>query len=407
MAGPYDYTIQQPNITGSLISGIQAGSQIRAQQVAQQKAESYSADLQSYLQNPTAQSAAAMMAKYPESQKAISASFDTYDKGQKEDIFKAGTQAYSAIQNGKPEVAMDILDQRISAAENAGQDTSDLVSLKQSLERDPRGAGAGLALTMSALNPDAWSKIASESRAAAMAPSELTASQAKAQKAAVDAKYAESAAVQDLAKGGWEISKLQNDIGISRQNSQIAALNAATAREGNDLKRQALQLKLDEKIQKRDDAVKTKAAEVAAARGSIDNLLNTADRVLQTDQDVISSATGPISSRLPTLSSDTADFEELLNTLGAQTFLAQIPSMKSMGALSEKEGDKLQASLTNLSIRQSPERLQQNVKEAQRLMLKARENLSTKYGVPDVVPDTPAAQPSPSNIDALLKKYGG
>lgn len=411
MVAPIDYSIPSPDIAGSLLGGIQAGQTLlanrealQAREAAQNKAAMYQSDLQNYLSNPSAQSASAMMAKYPESQKAISASFDTYDKGQKEDIFKAGTQAYSAIQNGKPEIAMDLLDQRIAAAENSGQDTSDLVSLKQSLERDPKGAGAGLALTMSALNPDAWSKIASEQRSAAMAPSELTASQAKASKAATDAKFAESAAVQDLQKGGWEIQKLANDINISKLNSQIAAMNAATARQGNEikgqtnnLKLQELQMQLQDKVQARDQAVQQKAAEVTSARGNIDNFLNTADRVLQTDPSVVESAAGPISSRTPTLSQDTADFEELLTTLGSQAFMSQIPSMKGLGALSEKEGDKLQSSLQNLSLRQSPKQLMENVREAQRLILKGRQNLSTKFGVPDVTPDRPDLQSQPAS----------
>lgn len=397
MAGPYDYTIQQPDIAGSLMGGIQAGAQFGAQQAAQQKQQQYAADLQSYLANPSAQSASAMMAKYPESQKALSKSFETFDKGQKEDIFKAGTQAYSAIKNGRPEIAMDILDQRIKAAENTGQDTADLESLKQSLRNDPQGTGASLALTMAAFNPDAWSKVASEQREAELAPSKLTESQAKASKALVDSKYAESAAVQDLQKGGWEIQKLANDIGISRQNSQIAALNAATAREGNDLKRQELQLKLQEKIDARDAKVNEKSAELTSARASIDNMLNTADRVLQTPANTVSSAAGPISSRTPTLSADTADFEELLNTLSSQAFMAQIPALKGMGALSNAEGEKLQSSLQNLSLRQSPERLLENVREAQRLIIKSRDNLSNKYGVPNVIPDRPALQSQPAS----------
>lgn len=407
MPEPFDYTIQQPNIAGSLMGGIQAGQQLGAQRAGQEKQRQYAADLQSYLSAPSAQSASAMMAKYPEFQKSMSASFETFDKGQKEDIFKSGTQAYSAIQNGKPEIAKQILDERITAAENAGQDASDLISLKQSLERDPGATGAALGLTLSSLDPDKWSKIATEQRASAMAPSELTASQAKAAKAAVDAKYAESSAVQDLAKGGWEISKLQNDIGISRQNSQIAAMNAATAREGNSLKREALQLKLREKIDKRDETIRTKASEIESSRATIDNMLNTADRILKTPMDVIESAAGPISSRFPTTSSDTADLEALVDTLSSQAFMAQIPALKGMGALSNAEGEKLQSSLQNLSLKQSPERLVENIKEAQRLILKSRSALSDKYGVPDIVPDTPAAQPSPSNIDALLKKYGG
>lgn len=412
--GPYDYSVQQPDIAGSLLGGIQAGQQLGAARDAIDLKKQYADDLHSTLSNPTPQAFSALIAKYPQQQKAFKASWDILNKDQQDQQFSAGTQAYSAIQNGKPEVAVDLLDKQISAMENSGQDAGNLTKIKEAVQRDPQGAGAQIALSLSSFDPDRWGKIAGEMRSSAKAPAEQSLAEAKATKAATDAKFAESKAVQDLAKGGWDISKIQNDIGISRQNAQIAAMTAATARQANgiksdtnNLKLQELKLKLQDKVQARDQAVNQKAAEVTNARGSIDNFLNTADRVLKTDPDVIGSAAGPISSRTPTLSQDTADFEELINTLGSQAFLAQIPNMKSMGALSEKEGDKLQTSLQNLSLRQSPERLTENVREAQRLLLKSRANLSQKYGVPDVTPDTPAATPSPTNIDALMKKYGG
>lgn len=414
MAGPFDYTVQSPNIVGSILGGIQGGQQLRANQdalaardAAIEKQRQYAADLQNYLSAPSANNASAMIAKYPEFQKSLSASFDIYDKAQKDDIFKAGTQAYSAIRNGKPEIAKKILDDRIAAAENSGQDTKDLVDLRRQFDTDPNAVASGLALTMSALKPDEWGKIAGEMRSAAKAPAEQSLAESKAAKAATDAKFAESAAVQDLAKGGWEIQKLANDIDISRQNSQIAAMNAATSREGNDIKRQEMQLKLQGKIDKRDAAINEKVSAVQSGRSTIDNFLNTADKVVNTPAGVVSSATGTISSRLPTVDQDVADFEETLKTLGSQAFLSQVPSMKGLGALTEAEGKKLESSLANLSLRQSPEKLIENVKEAQRLMLKARSTLSDRYGVPDVTPDTPAAAPTPTGIDALLQKYGG
>jgi hypothetical protein len=411
---PYDYSVQQPDIAGSLLGGIQAGEKIAASRRATDLSKQYSEDLHNTLANPTPQAFSALIAKYPQQQKAFQASWGILNKEQQDQQFSAGTQAYSAIQNGKPEVAVDLLDKQITAMQNAGQDASNLTKIKEAVQRDPQGAGGQIALSLSSFDPDRWGKIAGEMRESAKAPAEQSLAEAKATKAATDAKFAESKAVQDLAKGGWDISKIQNDIGISRQNAQIAAMNAATARQangiksqGNDLKLQELQLKLQDKVQARDQAVQQKAAEVSNARGSIDNFLNTADRVLKTDPSVVGSAAGPISSRTPTLSQDTADFEELVNTLSSQAFMSQIPSMKGLGALSEKEGEKLQSSLQNLSLRQSPERLLENVKEAQRLILKSRSNLSQKYGVPDVTPDTPAAQPSPTNIEALLQKYGG
>jgi hypothetical protein len=425
VAQPYDYTIQQPDILGSIVGGLQAGQQIASSQNAQDKAAMYQADLQNYLQNPTARGASAMIAKYPESQKALSASFDIYDKGQKEDIFKSGTQAYSAIKNGKPEIAIGILDQRIQAAANSGEDTSDLESLKQSIQQNPQGAAAGLALTMSSMNPDAWSKIASEQREAELAPSQLSESQAKAQKAGVDAKFAESKAVQDLSKGGWEIQKLANDIGISRQNAQIAAINAATAREGNSLKKEELQLKLDEKIQKRDDAVREKVAKIESVRSTIDNSVGTIDRILKNP--ALNSVLGAVegSSLYPSTlvgllpgtasADDRANAEADIDTLKSQTFLNKLQEMKEasttgasgLGGLTEKEGEKLVNGVQSLRTKQSEKQFRENLTEVQRLLMKNRANLANKYGVPDTIPDTPQAQPSPDDIDALVRQYGG
>lgn len=404
MAGPYDYTIQAPNIAGSIAGGLKSGLELGAatQAAEAQKADalrrqSFSADLESHLANPTSQSTSALIAKYPEFQKSIAKSFEVYSQGEKEGIFRDGIQAISAIRNGKPDVARKILEDRITATENSGRDATDLKNLLSQFDNDPKAVESGLALTMSGLDPEKFSKIAGEQRAAEKAPAELSLAQSKAGKAAVDAKFAESAAVQNLQKGGWEIQKLANDIGISKLNSQIAAMNAATSRERNDLKRQELGLKVQEKIDARDAKVNEKSAELTSARASIDNMLNTADRVLQTPANTVSSAAGPISSRTPTLSADTADFEELLNTLSSQAFMAQIPALKGMGALSNAEGEKLQSSLQNLSLRQSPERLMENVREAQRLIIKSRDNLSNKFGVPNVIPDRPALQSQPAS----------
>lgn len=405
MVQPIDYLaqLQQPDISGQFIGGLQTGQALKAQQQQKEQAEQYSADLQQYLAEPTAQGAAAMTAKYPKQREAFKQAWDIQSKDQQDANFLAGTQVYSAIQSGRPDVAAQVLDENITAMENSGQDSSALKTIRETLQRDPKITGAQIGLTLSSLEPDRWAKVATEMRSAEQAPFELTEKQAKAQKAAVDAKFAESTAVQDLAKKGWDIAKIQNDIGISRQNSQIAAMTAGLKRETNDLKRQELQQKVQSAQVKRDAEVLEKTAQVETGRASIDNMLNSADRILKTPVGVISSAAGPISSKLPTLSSDTADLEELVNTMASQAFMAQIPNLKGMGALSNAEGEKLQSSLQNLSLRQSPERLIENVQEAQRLMLKARSTLADRYGVPDVMPDRPTvdAQPASSGFRVL------
>lgn len=406
MVQPIDYLgmLPQVDLGQSLLSGLQAGAslrQVRDERAAAEQArvqqEQFQADLQNALANPNARNFAAMTAKYPQMREAFKQSWDLLSEDQRNAEFGAGIQVYNALQNNNPQAALSVLDEQIAAMKNSGQDVSDLQNIRRQVETDPRGAQGYVGLVLSSINPDGWGKAASEMRAAQAAPYELSEKASKAKKAAIDAKYAESNAVQEIEKRGWDIQKLANDIHVSRQNSQIAAINANLKREENDVKRQELKLKLDEKVAKRDADLREKVANVETGRASIDNMLNSADRILKTPAGVISSAAGPISSRLPTVSSDTADLEALVETLSSQAFMAQIPNLKGMGALSNAEGEKLQASLQNLSLKQSPERLIENVREAQRLMLKARSNLADRYGVPDTIPDRPALESQPAS----------
>jgi hypothetical protein len=70
-----------------------------------------------------------------------------------------------------------------------------------------------------------------------------------------------------------------------------------------------------------------------------------------------------------------------------------------MGALSNTEGEKLQAALQNFSLRQSPERLKENLAEARRLLTKARASIAKQYGAQETKPDTPAAENSSNVVD--------
>jgi hypothetical protein len=243
---------------------------------------------------------------------------------------------------------------------------------------------------------------------------------ADAKKAQVDANFAQVKIEADLKQAAATLRKTEADILIDKENTRIAALNAAAAKETNNLKRQELQQKIDDAKEKRDALDRDQKATVSNQSADIDNFLNTAQRVLNTPEDVIKSATGPVASRLPTLSSDVSDFEALVEALGSQAFIAQIPKIKGTGSLSEKEGDKLQASLQTLSLKQSPARLKENVTEAVRLLTKVRENIALKYGVQAPPIDIPSAAgvlvnlpngqtlkfPNQTAADAFKKKAG-
>jgi len=442
LQAPVNYMAMTPQVDlGRSFSEFgQVLAQRRQQEQAQAVKQQFANDLQAAQTDGSQKAWLGMIAKYPQFREA----FGDVRKGVGEDRinndFTQGFEISNALENNAPEVAAQRVETIIAAKKNAGEPTKIYEDVLTSLQNgNIKGAQSGVNFALTAIDPDRFEKSVKAKTTATKAPEELrtavaaaekavadaktaqaTATNAPekaaadaakatadAQKAAVAAKFAESNAVIDLQKKGWDITKIQNDIDIAKQNSRIAAMNAATAKEGNALKRQENELKLREMIDKRDTAVREKVAEIESARADMDNFLNTADRILATPKGVVKAAAGPVDARLPTLLPSVSDFEALVETLGSQAFMAQIPKMKGTGALSEGEGKKLQSSLQNLSLSQSPERLLENVKEAQRLIMKGRANLVRKSGLPESIPDTPAVQTSPSDIDALIKKYGG
>jgi hypothetical protein len=393
LQAPINYAAMAPQINigqqfaelGQVLAERQKRTQ--AEEVKQQ----FATDLQAAQAAGDQKSWLNMIAKYPQFREAFGDVRKGVNEEQLKNEFTQGFEISNALENNAPEVAMQRVQTIIQAKKNAGKPTKIYEDVFSALESgNIKGAQAGVNLALTALDPDRFTKSVTAKTTAEKAPSEVTEAQAKAQSAAVAAKFAESNAVTDLTKKGWDITKVQEDIKIAKENARIAALNAATARETNVLKRQENELKLQDMIEKRDATVRQVAAEVESQRGDMDNFLNTANRIKQTPREVINSATGPVTSRLPTLGQQTADFEGLVETLGAQSFISQIPKIKGTGALSEKEGDKLQASLQNLSLKQSPDRLIENVNESIRLIEKARKTLSLRSGLPDTPMDIPS-----------------
>jgi hypothetical protein len=444
MVQPMNYNIDVQSPFEAALSGFKIGAtvadiqaqrqaqeaQMRAQEAELQRRQMLNSQIASLMQNPnpTARDFANIAMQLPEKEAAsMRANWDALSKDKQDNELRFGGQVMSAFGSSQPQIGIQLLRERATAERNSGneQQAKAYETWAQMAEASPQTAQKTIGIMLAGLPGgdkviEGTVKIATEERAAAMAPAQLSEAEAKAKSAAVAAKFAESNAAIDLQKKGWDINKIQNDILIAKQNASIAAMNAQIAREGNDLKRTELQLKLQEMEQKRDESVRGKVAEATTAAAQSDNLLNTVEKALNmsiTGRDkygkptgftgTIESATGPISSRIPTLSQDVADFEEIVETLGSQITMSRIGEMK--GALSDKDLATLKSSLQSLSLRQSPEQLVGNLIEIQRLTQKARKNTMDKFGAPAAlsVPDTPSAQPSPAEIGDLLKRYGG
>lgn len=397
----------------------QQEQQFKLQQQEQQQAQQ--ADLNSRLQalignkNPTVQDYANISMLMPKDQaESTRKAWDMLSADKQQNRLSRAGQVLAAFNAGADDVALGMLDEEAQALRNVGdeQGAKAAEAYAQVARINPAMARTNIGLLLAQIPGgdkviESITKLGADRRAEEKAPFELTEAQAKSQKAAVDAKFAESNAVVDLQKKGWDITKLQEDIAITKQNARIAAANAATAREGNTLKRQELGLKLQEMQQKRDDMVREKVGKATEAYDAIDNSLNTIDKLFKNPawKDVIGSFEGRMPESASLLDDDESDAIALINTLGSQVFLAKAKEAGSMVGLTEKEGEKLQQSLAAVTRAQGEKAFESNLREAQRLLLKSRKNASDKFGVPQTIPDTPAVDPSGADISALIKKY--
>ena len=434
MVAPIDYSLDVQAPFQSALQGFQGASAIRgtllqqdaqAAQAAQQ--EAMRKDLASLSANPTPQAVAQMSLRYPQLSEQFKRSFDMLGEDQKRARLSSTIPVYAAIQSGRPDVAAGRLRETATAQENSGQkeEAARTRAMADLIEQHPEAGAttAGLLLS-SVMGPDKFAetfgKLGAESRAVAEAPSDLAKKREEAKKAksdaeiaAVKAQFAGSEAIADLEKKGWDIKKIAADIDVAKQNSRIAAMNAQTSRMNSDLQRQELALKIEEATAKRDSTIREKVATAEAGANSIDNMLNTIERVKKNPalNAVLGSIEGGrfypqrLAGMLPGTASadDRADAVALIETLGSQAFVAQIPNIKGTGALSDAEGKKLQSALQNLSREQSEKQFRENLDEAARLLTKGREGLARATGVPLGKPDTPAAPGARPPLSAFNK----
>lgn len=213
MVAPINYmSVFGDQSSNPFMEGLESGTLVKqkidaanAKRDAEELKKQYSNDLQNALKNPNAKTFAELTLKYPQQREAFKQSWETLSKEQKDNEFLIGSQAFNALNSGKIDVAKDLINKQIIAAENSGQPTDKFKAMLTTLDSDPKIVQSQLGLILSNVDPDKWSGIAKESRESTLFPilqkqkmAELSKAGSEAQKAGIEAKYADKFATIEL-----------------------------------------------------------------------------------------------------------------------------------------------------------------------------------------------------------------
>jgi hypothetical protein len=162
---------------------------------------------------------------------------------------------------------------------------------------------------------------------------------------------------------------------------------------------------------------KLKAADKTNAKlfdASIDAELKNIDKLIGTEtapklHKGLANATGPITSRLPTGRTDTANAEAYIKSLQSKASINSLQAIRgtagAIGTMTEREWPRLESMKATLQESQGTDQFIQSLKdyreELKNMKLKSKEALNTDYST-EIGANIPSANPS---VDALLEKY--
>lgn len=226
---PINYTAMMPQVDlgQSLMQGIQSGAAIQAMRAKQQEQEQakalqeqYRQDLQGALNNPTQQTWAAMIAKYPGQREAFSKSAELYGKDKAQNEFWQGMEVSNALENGAPEIAREKLTEIVTARKNSGQPAGIYEQVLTALDNgNIKGAQGATNMALSMLDPDNFQKALQNRVKSATTGSEIAKAGAEAKKLGAEATQAQLEAGQtperlqlEAAKGRAEIRNIDSQV---------------------------------------------------------------------------------------------------------------------------------------------------------------------------------------------------
>lgn len=425
---PYDYTIKAPNIVESYNKGVAIGlardeaelaNQAKQQAILQQQAaleaeqrrQQMIAEFQAK-PNPTGADYGRLIVADPKNSEAFKRAFETTSQAQRENAFSDASQLFAAVNVGNLEVANQLLDQRIQAAENVGDQrgAQQFDTAKKLLAQSPDMAKLVMASVMHGIDPEKATKVIDSSNKMILAPIEQRKAEAEASTAEVGAKFAEREKLAGLEEKGWNIKNIQSLIQDRKADQAIKAIQVQLSQEGNSLKQQELQLKLDERLAARDEKIAAKVSDFETSKVQIEDSRELLKEIFS-DESSLRAVTGTFAFKGAIPGTENRAMAQKIERLQNSLAMGNLDKLK--GAISDKDIAFLKSASASLDRYQDEDQFIKELRRIESTLDRAEDSLNRKFGVPKVdrrpaaekIPGNPAQQSSVrSQADLILSK---
>ena len=181
---------------------------------------------------------------------------------------------------------------------------------------------------------------------------------------------------------GQKVDQLDFDkqkLEVRKLEAEQTAINNQIKQETNALKRDQLRLQVNEKAQQIEQSKLDTQFTIDSSVAAIDDTIQTTERLLEGEG--LEKAAGISSLFFTTPGSEAANFEAVLDTFKSQQFIQEVDKMRGLGALGEKEGQRLVDSAGSLSLSMDDKVLRREITRIQARLRKARLTLQKKFRI--------------------------
>jgi hypothetical protein len=408
MAQPFSYMLNVPDpaaaVTGGLQQGIQLGTMMeRADLMAAQRQQTEienrgliakqarATEFQNELGKLSSEGFSArglneLMIKYPEAAEQLKAQYANLSTQEKQSRIDNMMPIVAAVNAGDNASAQIEIQRQIDAFTSSGktQEAEAAQRMSELLFQNPNAARTIMNTSIAAaMGPDkfdqVFGKLEDQKREEQLQPGKIAKAIAEGKIAEVKAQYQEQLEKAEIALKGAQTTSAKAAAGASYASSKKTLAEIDRIREMAPAERDrvvAQTEKLRAEARAKETTAKmsnfkpaTKAFEAAStAAGTTSETLATIDKLeklinapSRIGGTVLDRITGPVSSRIPSVTDEGRDVDALLSQLTAQSFLDKIPVMRGTGPLSDSEGKKLAAAAGNLTLNQSPRQFKETL----------------------------------------------